>query len=74
MFSSFDEFGTWFKLRFWVLWGGLALVGVLTSGIARACKIASCTNLLVFSCAIVHALVILCRSLYTLFVEIMQFL
>ena len=55
MFTSFNEFATWFKLRFLGSQGGLALVGVMSWGLARACEIASCTNVLVFSCAVVHA-------------------
>ena len=53
MLTSFHELDTWFKLRFLGSLGGLALEVVLSWGLARACEIPSCSNLLVSYCTIV---------------------
>ena len=53
-FASFSEFGIQFEVKALCSLGELALVSVLSWGLARACEIAPCTNLLVFPFAIVH--------------------
>ena len=68
-FVSFDEFDTQFDVKVLGPLGEIAPVGVLSWGLARACEIVSCVNLLVFCCAIVHTWMILCRSPDTLFVK-----
>ena len=44
-------------------------MGVLSWCLARACEMASCINLLIYSCAVFHSQVILFRSLETLYVK-----
>ena len=53
-YASCDECDAQFDVKVLGSLGELTPVGVLSWGLARACEIASCINLLVFSSAVVH--------------------